>query len=109
MRQRHGDLFGPQFFESLLRLTVKLDLGRCSGRARDLDVAPSNAATLARAQGLHGGFLRRKPGRIVFNGPSFRLTVGNLTRREKSVDEPLAVALERLFEAWDFDQINAYS
>ena len=93
-----------------IRFPAELDDRLASGQANNLDVAPADAVAQTRTQDLHDRFLGGEAGGQVL-GETLRAAtgVGNLVRGEATAQESLAVALDKLAQPGDLDDVNTVS
>jgi hypothetical protein len=80
---------------------------RWAGMPDDLDVLPQDAVGLARAERFHRGFLDREAARQVRSRIPSLGTIGDLTGREHTVQEALAVAFEQLRDSGNVGGVEA--
>ncbi len=73
---------------------------------RDFDIAPTNPMPPSRAERFHRRFFRRKPPRIAFVTILESLAVHGLFGGEQPLDERVAVAKYRRFDAVDFGDVQ---
>src|SRR4029077_3571275 len=73
----------------------------------NLEVLPANAASPARANGLHGGLLGGKTCRIALVAIRFPLDVGDFSNGVNAIGKASTVAFDGLANAVDLRQIDS--
>ena len=82
---------------------------RGPSRAYDLDVTPEHPLGMARAQRLHGRFLSGKTGGKMRCRISPAFGVRDFSRREDTIQKPVAVSVDRQFNAIEFGRVESYA
>lgn len=102
-RRLHTHAFGTRG-----RCSMQPELRRAK-RAEDFNILPEHAARMTRAERFHCRFLGGEaPGEMRHGVPPAR-TIGNLTLREDTAQEPLSVSFKRAGDAWEVGGINSQS
>lgn len=106
-----GEGDGPgvdgEFLGDFRRGVVKCETGFASGRDDDFDIGPGDAIAPAGADGFERGFFTGKASGEVFDSAFAGGCVGLLGGSEDAIKKTLAMALEHLGDAGDFDEIYA--
>src|ERR1700756_3333269 len=86
---------------------MKLNCGPAPGLPDYLNLKPVDSAADAGAERLGRGLLGCAPGSEAFGGISFSEAVGLLRFRKNAIQKASAKALNRLLNAFYFNQIDA--
>ena len=102
-----GDAVDTEAGRELGGATVEAERGLAGGGAKDFDVAPSDAAGDAGAEGLGGGLLGGEAGGEALGGGLLARAVGDLAGGIDAAEEALAEAVDAALDAWNFGEIGA--
>ena len=107
VRDADQHLGDAQLLDDVAGPAAQGDDGPPARLVADFDIAPTDAAPPAGAQGLENRLLGGPAAGEVLRGQLAALAVLNLVRRVDPVDEQLAVPLDHLRDAQAFDDVGA--
>lgn len=107
MRDRKRCVNDAQLRRYLGGAAMKAQVGATAGFPHHFNLQPVHAPADAGSQCLGGGFFGGKSSGKAFGRVAFAQAVSLFGGREDSIQKPLSIALKRLLNARDFNQVSA--
>ena len=104
--ERECDIFRPKFGGDGCGLAMELQCGALALRPHNLNIAPADAMTPARAQCLHPRFFSGKAGGIAFKAGDFFFAVTDLAFSENAAKKAIAKTLDAFANTVDLGDID---
>jgi len=106
MRDRKRGVSYAQLRGNLGGAAMEAQVGATAGLPHHFDLQPVHASADACSEGLGAGLFGGKPSGQAFGRIAFAQAVGLLGGGEDAIQKSLSVALKRLLDARDFNQVN---
>ncbi len=106
MRDRKRGMSDAQLPRNLSGTAFEAQGGATTGFPHHFNLQPVHAAADTRSKGLGGGFFGGKSSGQAFGSIAFAQAVGLLGGGKDAIQKPLSVALKRLLNPRDFNQVN---
>ncbi len=107
MRDGKRGVSHAQLRGNLSGAAMEAEIGATAGFPHHFNFEPIHAPAYAGSEGLGGSLFGGKSSGQTFGGVSFAQTVGLLGGREDAIQKALSVALKRLLNARNFNQVSA--
>ena len=106
MGDRKRGVSDSQLRRYLRSSAVKAQVGATAGFSHHFNLEPIHASADAGSQGLGGGFLRGKSSGKALRRVAFAQAVSLFGGGKDAIQKPLSIALKRLLNPRDFNQVG---